>query len=140
MLKCSRCKVMKPATAEFYPPHKAKRNGFDSWCRECRKSYRNNIHRGKYRNMINDSDLLAVKNASGGQCNICGKFAKLCVDHDHKANKFRGLLCDNCNIGVGHFKDDPMLLEFAQIYLMLANGDIQAEEYLRRHGKSGGVS
>lgn len=90
--------------------------------------------------MINDSDLLAVKAASGGQCNICGKTANLAVDHDHKTNKFRGLLCSNCNMGLGHFKDDPMLLEFAQIYLMLSTGDMQAEEYLEKHGEKGGIS
>lgn len=135
MLNCTRCKITKPATLEFFPPHNKKRNGLDSWCRNCRTNYRNGIHRGKYRAMISDDVLLAIKSEAAGCCNICGKTAKLAVDHDHKINKFRGLLCDNCNMGLGHFKDDPMLLEFAQIYLMLANGDIQAEEYLEHHGK-----
>jgi protein-arginine kinase activator protein McsA len=140
MLNCTRCKTAKPATLEFFPPHNKKKSGFDSWCRNCRSSYRNGIHRGLYRNMISDNNLIKVKKICDGKCNICGKTAKLAVDHDHKTNKFRGLLCDNCNMGLGQFKDDPMLLEFAQIYLMLSNGDIQAEEYLAFHGKSEGLS
>lgn len=36
----------------------------------------------------------------------------------------------NCNIGLGKFKDDPELLEFARIYLLASNSESEAEEYL----------
>jgi len=39
------------------------------------------------------------------------------VDHDHVTKKFRGLLCNNCNIGLGQFKDSVVLLLKAIIYL-----------------------
>lgn len=32
------------------------------------------------------------------------------IDHDHKTGKYRGLLCHNCNKGIGHFKDSPEFL------------------------------
>jgi len=39
----------------------------------------------------------------GGMCAICGKSdIKLSVDHDHKTGKIRGLLCQPCNLILGH--------------------------------------
>ena len=116
LLSCTKCKTDKPATAEYYPLHNKKRNGLDSWCRACRSEYRNANCRGAYRNAITDEALADLK-ATVTQCVICGNEEKLVVDHDHQTGKVRGLLCNHCNRGLGHFKDDPMLLEFAAQYL-----------------------
>jgi superfamily II helicase len=55
-------------------------------------------------------------------CAICKvKVTKLnkslCVDHDHKTGKIRGLLCENCNNGLGGFRDNIKFLQVAQQYL-----------------------
>lgn len=39
------------------------------------------------------------------------------IDHSHKTKKFRGVLCQNCNIGLGHFRDSIQLLMRAISYL-----------------------
>lgn len=48
-----------------------------------------------------------------------GELKRLAVDHCHKTKKIRGLLCDNCNKGLGLFKDKPELLNSASEYLRL---------------------
>ena len=44
----------------------------------------------------------------------------LCVDHDHNTGKVRGLLCNNCNTGIGYLKDDLQLVQNALDYLKKA--------------------
>lgn len=57
-----------------------------------------------------------------GKCAICGTHQSelkraLDVDHCHKNNKVRGLLCNSCNIGLGHLGDDIENLKCAILYL-----------------------
>lgn len=114
---CTKCKVDKPLSAEHFPLHNKTKSGFDSWCRSCRATYRSETRRGHYRNMISDENLKTILEEVT-ECTICGAKENLVVDHDHKTNKIRGLLCNHCNRGLGHFRDDPQLLEFARIYLL----------------------
>jgi hypothetical protein len=116
LLTCTRCKTSKPGTPEFFPLHNKKRNGLDSWCRVCRSTYRNEIARGKFRDVISDELLKQIKKDIK-ECVICGNVESLVVDHDHKTGMVRGMLCNHCNRGLGHFRDDPELLEFASEYL-----------------------
>ena len=39
------------------------------------------------------------------------------VDHNHDTNELRGILCRNCNLGLGHFKDSKNLILDAVKYL-----------------------
>ena len=128
---CTRCKIAKPATTEFFPPHTAKKNGIDSWCRACRSMYRSEVRRGVYRECISDENLKAV--LSTKECVICGEFGNQ-VDHCHKDNVIRGILCINCNTGLGKFKDDPELLEFARMYLLASKNNPEWDEYRITYG------
>jgi len=122
LLICTRCGQSKPATLAAFPPHNKKLNGLDSWCRACRASYRNANCRGKFRAVMADEDLLDMK-ATITECVICGADSNLVVDHDHATGRVRGMLCNHCNRGLGHFRDDPQLLEFARMYLLASNDD-----------------
>lgn len=61
-------------------------------------------------------DLLAVQ---ANKCAICDSpFTKRPhIDHDHKTGEVRGLLCGDCNRGLGSFHDDRALLKKARAYL-----------------------
>jgi hypothetical protein len=62
-------------------------------------------------------------------CKICGKTVykapenskdkqnQAVIDHDHKTGKLRGLLCHQCNVGIGNFKDDIDRMLNAILYL-----------------------
>lgn len=52
------------------------------------------------------------------KCEICSKQLDVpYVDHCHTTKKVRGILCNKCNFGIGHFDDNPALLESAIRYL-----------------------
>ncbi|MEV4708088.1 endonuclease VII domain-containing protein [Actinoplanes sp. NPDC049316] len=53
----------------------------------------------------------------GGVCAICGGDDPQHLDHDHRTGEVRGILCFNCNGGLGQFRDDPVLLADAIAYL-----------------------
>jgi hypothetical protein len=63
-----------------------------------------------------------------GKCGICrgeiqirGYYTH--IDHCHKTNKVRALLCGKCNTGIGQFNDDPEILEKARDYVALHGPD-----------------
>lgn len=56
------------------------------------------------------------------QCAICGKHVSeqtkaFAVDHDHVNSSIRGILCNNCNAGIGFFQNDPEICAKAKQYL-----------------------
>ena len=67
----------------------------------------------QYQEMCRDQD---------DRCKICGipsqdLSVRLHIDHCHTTGKIRGLLCQNCNRGLGMFKDNQELLLKAKGYL-----------------------
>jgi len=53
-----------------------------------------------------------------GECDICGfEYKRPTVDHDHETGIVRGILCWQCNQGLGFFMDNPDILRQAAGYL-----------------------
>ena len=114
MLKaCTKCKVEKPFTSKVFRLNKHMDSGLDSWCRQCANEYR---RIDRFAPGIIDI-VKARKARALTECIICGVKAPVVVDHDHETKEVRGGLCANCNLGLGHFKDNPKLLRFAALYL-----------------------
>lgn len=88
------------------------------------KSYieaRKSMIKRKYNLSLEDFDnMLLLQNK---KCKICGatesnhKSSVLYIDHCHKTNKVRGLLCHHCNYGLGGFRDNIDFLKSAILYL-----------------------
>lgn len=59
----------------------------------------------------------------GSVCAICGLHNRnkhpLYVDHDHTTKNVRGLLCRDCNLGLGYFKDNEDFLRRATEYVLV---------------------
>lgn len=79
----------------------------------------------KSRYGITLEEYLVLLAKQEGVCAICRQLPVghgkrdgfLDVDHDHLTTKVRGLLCTNCNLSLGGFKDNIELLKAAIEYL-----------------------
>lgn len=104
---------------------------YQSSCKKCRYEnlekpkrgkvfYRRKNLREKYGLTEESYEVLLV--SQGSKCKICGAPANLFVkplyiDHCHTTGKVRGLLCSQCNTGLGMFKDNIETLQLAIEYL-----------------------
>lgn len=66
---------------------------------------------------LTDDDYLKMVDERSGRCDLCQEVAKLCVDHDHKTMRIRGLLCSHCNLALGFFRDRPEVAARVPAYL-----------------------
>lgn len=81
----------------------------------------------KYKYGITEDQMLQMLIDQGGGCAICGTLdATWCIDHDHACCSdvhktcgkcVRGILCNECNLGIANFSDDPKRLLSAVDYL-----------------------
>ena len=57
---------------------------------------------------VSEEDYAKMLSDQNNSCAICSKEIgwEAAVDHCHTTNKVRGLLCRNCNLGLGGFKDN----------------------------------
>ncbi len=88
--------------------------------------------------------------AQGGLCAICktdkpGGKGDFHVDHNHVTGAIRGLLCHNCNTGIGSLGDDPMRIQAAAEHCMSGWGhnlwdlDPEALAVFREQGETCGI-
>jgi hypothetical protein len=91
------------------------------------------------------ADYNALLARQNGACRICktkpaGR--RLAVDHCHLTDTIRSLLCNNCNLGVGNFKDNPALMRAAADYIEEAAARVGTPDclYIRWPQASGRVA
>lgn len=78
----------------------------------------------KSRYGITYEEYIEMAYARGNLCDICKVNAldtprgKLSVDHCHKNGRVKGLVCHNCNVGLGHLRESPKILLVSFFYLI----------------------
>lgn len=127
--RCTRCKKRRPLTA-YYIVHR-KNHQRHTVCPRClaqlgnqwrrKNPYLAHVYQVQYRYGLPRAEYERLHRAQKSRCAICGAKATkrkvLCVDHCHRTNKIRGLLCKACNTGLGFFKDRVGNLQRAVQYL-----------------------
>lgn len=119
----------------YYQKHKKQlflkrkeRDAKNSEIGNLRRKWNRTYRLKKYGITLNDYQKMLISQST--KCAICGIFitddtAK--IDHCHKTGKIRGLLCNRCNVSLGHleksFKDNG-LLDKAIAYL----GNLKKQE------------
>ena len=91
----SKCKVCQnKIRASYWKPHEVMRRKFK-------------ITEEQYQKMMEPDD-----------CPCCGRrMKKKCIDHCHKTQKIRGVLCNNCNTSLGLLDDNKETLQNLIQYL-----------------------
>lgn len=123
--RCSRCHERK--TLDEFSRNRSTRDGRQTYCRLCYnriiRSYKEKKH-GSERNFllklrygIDEDRFERILRRQGGTCAICRSPRPKHVDHCHDSSAVRGILCVNCNNGLGKFEDDVGIMERAILYL-----------------------
>lgn len=126
---CRTCNVEKPRS-EFSPDYRSYHQ-IQTQCKACKRAWmkQDRINRPetyKHRDLnmygLTIEKYKTLLKLQGGVCAICKgkektKRGYLHVDHNHETGKVRGLLCQNCNKGIGLFKEKESNLFWAIFYL-----------------------
>lgn len=125
---CTECKLEKDVSLFYRRNHPVTK--FRSVCKQCHdgatylyvdnnrdkllRSWRESSWRKQGIDIERAYKLLALCKC----CAICGNKDVLYPDHCHEKKFLRGVLCRNCNFGLGHFKDSIKFLLKACVYLI----------------------
>jgi hypothetical protein len=127
---CSACRQELPL--DRFGKNRAAKDGLANQCRDCMKESRRKwqesnpeLHRSRHikgRYGISLRQYLAIIEATGGKCPVCGQpptppHGTFDLDHDHESGRVRGPLCRGCNLALGGARDDPAILRALADYV-----------------------
>ncbi|MPY50168.1 recombination endonuclease VII [Streptomyces sp. K1PN6] len=112
--RCRGCGEVKPHS-EWHRKSSAP-DGLASRCKACKAAVAPAQHlRRKYGLTVAERDEMIASQM--GLCVICLEAPAVHVDHCHETGRVRGVLCFNCNSGLGLLRDDPEAAYRAADYL-----------------------
>lgn len=114
---CRKCNFLKPLE-EFH--FRTDSKSYRNVCKVCRRlhHYSYNLERRYGIDLDTKIQMFEDQNKSCKICDLEGdSHNDFHVDHCHSTGRVRGLLCNNCNAGLGMFQDNLDLLFMAIDYL-----------------------
>lgn len=111
---CLTCDEVKP-WSEWHRNVTAS-DGLSTLCKPC-KAAKGRAGHLKRQYGITEAQRDELIASQKGLCVICLSAPAIHVDHCHKTGKVRGVLCFNCNSGIGKLGDDPDKTRRATAYL-----------------------
>ena len=120
---CNKCAIEKPLSK--FPINSKGKHGRGQSCNECSAKISAKYLKENYAHVYAlkfKADVVEIESVLARTCcDICGappkKHKRNSIGHCHVTGKIRGLLCDDCNTGIGKLKDSPALLQKAKEYL-----------------------
>lgn len=98
LLRCRTCRSWLPKTD--FTLDRSRRSLRQSACRDCMT-----LVSAASRYGIARPVLERMHEEQRGECAICKRSSRrLVLDHCHASGRVRGLLCDRCNVGLGHIE------------------------------------
>ena len=133
LLRACKCgtKAYDDEDLELFEKATRNKHGRTNRCKECAnkksKKYRDEEGPDKVRNAHIKSKYHITAEEydkcmdTSDKCEKCGKYTDLCYDHDHSTMKFRGVLCRQCNSGIGLLGDTEQGVQQALNYFKTRN-------------------
>lgn len=135
---CNICKIEKPI--KEFSKNSISKDGINYSCKQCnrirsskwildhpervkeRSKQYHETHKEEQRKLLYGmgfGEYDRLLKTQKGRCYICGQERSLYIDHCHKTNKVRGLLCPRCNHLIGVIETNFGLLDTAIEYIIL---------------------
>jgi hypothetical protein len=136
---CSQCNLEKSLDSFRFRKRSSKKHNYESYCKACEKeNYKEYYSQNRAELRLRDFERNCRKfgltvtqyenmaEAQQNKCAICkgpetctrdGVVKRLAIDHCHKTNKVRMLLCNACNTAIGLLDEDPKRFASAVEYL-----------------------
>lgn len=146
MKTCKDCGASKPLDDFYIQTHTLKSGERKKYrrtnCKKCENARYRAYHQANKQKMSQRMRAFALSRfgltpagydamlaAQGGGCAACGRKDEcdgraLAVDHSHATGQVRGILCSDCNRGIGVFADSPARLRLAADYLERADATL----------------
>lgn len=128
---CKKCREEKPLADFSANHHHSSKDGLQNRCRACQSKFGIKYWRKAALRVygLTEESYASMLAGQNGTCAICHgthtgnrRHKNLSVDHCHVTGVVRGILCDDCNVGLARFKDNPKLLVIAAKYLQKGMG------------------
>lgn len=137
LIRCPRCKRQLTRANFHHRKGQTESSSRQPYCKDCQRQHvrqwrKNNVdgvkrhnknsapHRRRQTHRLSVQAEQQLYSVYGPRCWICGateETRRMCIDHDHATGLVRGLLCANCNLAIGNFKENPRLMRRGALYI-----------------------